>query len=410
MIGGSVTGTGGSILTNDSVGLHALSEGRCQPRARGCSPSATSARRTARPSPDRRGRREAPAKPRPLTLDQGDVAVESSSRWSGCRTSCSATPARSGPTGRLTVAAMLATSSAGARPPFARIPRQGRDGERRLGHRRDLHPVDRRHADRHLGDERHAGGDGLLRPAAAQPELLLRDRVRDLRHRFRQHRQLVDGRRHDQHRLHGHRCQHGPQSGHRRRRRDLGRLFRRQVVAAFGFGQSGRCRRRRRPLPPPAGDAADLVRGTGDRPGRVLRAGQPGDYDATAKMVAIRSTFTSPRCCSCRSPWWWPSPVPVPAFHHDLPRRDRRRRARRDRGAGARDQLCRRGWAALVARAAQGRLAGAGERLHLDHGIRADGHAGDPRRHGQHAQHDLAHRYRARVSAVWWKRPACWSG
>ena len=48
-----------------------------------------------------------------------------------------------------------------------------------------------------------------------------------------------------------------------------------------------------------------------------------------------------------------------------------------------------------VARAAEGRLARAGERLQVDDGLRADRHAGDARRHGQHAEHDLAHHHRA---------------
>jgi hypothetical protein len=42
-------------------------------------------------------------------------------------------------------------------------------------------------------------------------------------------------------------------------------------------------------------------------------------------------------------------------------------------------------------------LARAGERAHVDHGLRADGHAAHPRRHGQHARHDPPRRHRARA-------------
>ena len=50
-------------------------------------------------------------------------------------------------------------------------------------------------------------------------------------------------------------------------------------------------------------------------------------------------------------------------------------------------------WLALLER----RLARAGERLQLDHRLRADGHAGYARRHGQHAEYDLADRHRTRI-------------
>ena len=110
--------------------------------------------------------------------------------------------------------------------------------------------------------------------------------------RLGQHRQLVDGRRHDRRRLHGHRRQHGAQPGHRRRRGDLGRLFRRQVVAALGLGQSRRRRRRRRPLSRTSGRPllTSLV-ALAISMGVFFLLGQPGDYDATAKLDAIRAAF-----------------------------------------------------------------------------------------------------------------------
>ena len=126
--------------------------------------------------------------------------------------------------------------------------------------------------------------------------------------------------------------------------------------------------------------------------------GQPGDYDATGKMAAIQSAFhISPVLflplavvvvlALFRSPPF--TAIFLGALAGGVlavvvaPERVIR--------------VCRRRRPAFVAGAAQGRLARAGERVHVDHGLRADGHAGDPRRHGQHAQHDLAHRHRARV-------------
>jgi len=52
------------------------------------------------------------------------------------------------------------------------------------GHRRDVHPPRGRFADRHLGDERHADCDGLLRAASAPPELLPPDRSGDAHRNF----------------------------------------------------------------------------------------------------------------------------------------------------------------------------------------------------------------------------------
>ena len=246
-----------------------------------------------------------PAQPQPLTLTEAIIPVGSLIALVALSYFLFGDAGALGPNQvALVVATMIARVHRLAPRPFARVPRQGGDGKRRHGHRRDLHPVRRRRADRHLGDERHAGGDGLLRAAAAQPELLLRDRLRDLRHRLGQHRQLVDGRRHDRRRLHGHRRQHGAQPGHRRRRGDLGRLLRRQVVAALRLGQSRRRRRRRRPLRAPPGDRADLAGGAGDLDGGVLHAG-PARRLRRDRQDGRRSgaRFTSRRCCSCRSRW-----------------------------------------------------------------------------------------------------------
>ena len=126
---------------------------------------------------------KSPDSPQPLTLTEAIIPVASLIAAGGavllpvrrCRRAGARTRSRSSvadddrPVHRL------------APRPFARVPRQGRDGKRRHRHQRDLHPVRRRRADRHLGDERHAGRDGLLRAAAPQSELLLPDRLRDLR-------------------------------------------------------------------------------------------------------------------------------------------------------------------------------------------------------------------------------------
>ena len=85
----------------------------------------------------------------------------------------------------------------------------GGDRQRLLRHRRHVHPPRRRLADRHLGDERHARRHGLLRAAAAAPELFLRHSGDDLRRRVAQHRQLVDGGGHHRHRPDGHRANMG---------------------------------------------------------------------------------------------------------------------------------------------------------------------------------------------------------
>ena len=267
------------------------------------------------------------------------------------------------------VALVVATHDRGvhrlAPRPLARRAGQGRRGQCRHRHRRDLHPVRRGRADRHLGAQRHAGGDGLLRAAAAEPQLLLRHRLRDLRPRRGQHRQLVDGRRHHRRRLHGHRRQHGAQPGHCRGRGDLGRLFRRQVLAALGLGQSGRRGGRGRSLPAHSRNAADLDMSLAIALAVFFMLGEPGDYDATDKMAAIQRRvrdLADPVPAAGRGRR--AGAAPVPAVHGDLPGRHRRRRARRVRGAGARHQVCRRRRAAGVAGAAEGRLARAGERLH----------------------------------------------
>ena len=68
--------------------------------------------------------------------------------------------------------------------------------------------------------------------------------------------------------------------------------------------------------------------------------GQPGDFDASDKMRPSRVTF------HLSLVMFLPLVVvvalavfKVPAVHHDLPRRARRRRARRVRGTGPRDRL-----------------------------------------------------------------------
>ena len=90
-----------------------------------------------------------------------------------------------------------------ARPLDRRPARRG-GGKRHGRPAGDLHPAVGGRADRHLGDERHAGRHGLLRAEAAQPRLFLPDRLPDLPGRGHVDRQLVDRRRHARNRPHGH--------------------------------------------------------------------------------------------------------------------------------------------------------------------------------------------------------------
>ena len=159
----------------------------------------------------------------------------------------------------LTVATLIAVWIGWRARSFAGIARQGGDRKRRHRHRRHLHPVRRRRADRHLGDVGHAGGHGLLWAATAQPELLLCDGVRDHGAGGLQHRQQLDGRRHHRRRLHGHCDEHGAEPGHRGGRHHLGGLFRRQVIAAVGQRQSVGGGGRRAALHPYPRDGDHLV-------------------------------------------------------------------------------------------------------------------------------------------------------
>ena len=142
--------------------------------------------------------------------------------------------------------------------PFRRRPPRRRDGERLHRPHRDLHPARRRRADRHLGDERHTGRHGLLRAAAAEPALFLHDGLPDLRGGGGQHRQLLDRRRHPRHRPDGDRPEDGARPGDHRGRGDLGRLFRRQVLAAFRHREPGLRGIRRQSLRPYPRVALDL--------------------------------------------------------------------------------------------------------------------------------------------------------
>jgi hypothetical protein len=82
--------------------------------------------------------------------------------------------------------------------------------------------------DRHLGDERHAGRDGVLCARRVEPKLLLSLRLHRLRAGGDQHRQLVDGGRHHRPRADGGGRRDGPLARRHGRSGDLGRLFRRQ--------------------------------------------------------------------------------------------------------------------------------------------------------------------------------------
>ena len=141
--------------------------------------------------------------------------------------------------------------------------------------------------------------------------------------------------------------------------------------------------------------------GAGDRRSRSSSLlGQPGDFDATGEDGGDRGRVphlagavpAARRWCSC----WRCSALA--ALHHHLPRRPRRRRARRRSSrperviafAGAGDlpdrlALLKGVWLAL----ASGYTSTSG--------VRADGPARVPRRHGQHARHGLADRDRARL-------------
>ena len=98
--------------------------------------------------------------------------------------------------------------------------------------------------------------------------------------------------------------------------------------------------------------AADLAGGTGDRPGRVLPAGRsPATTTRPPSWTRIRSRVSHlPGAVPAARGGRRARPVQGTAVHRDLPRRDRRRRARRDHGARARDQrmptpaICLRGW------------------------------------------------------------------
>ncbi len=160
------------------------------------------------------------------------------------------------------------------------------------GRRRDLHPVRGRRADGRLGDERHADGHGLLRAAAAEPELLLHDDRAHLRHRRLQRRQLLDRGGDDRHRAGRHR----PSTWTSTPRSQRGQS---------SPGRTSATSRRHCRTPPtsPPRSAARTSTSTCARccgpsiPALAITLaifffmGSPGDFDATEKLDSIRSTF-----------------------------------------------------------------------------------------------------------------------
>ena len=154
-----------------------------------------------------------PEKPEPLTLAEALIAVASLIGLVALSYFLFGDAGAHGPSQvALTVATMIVAFMGWRRGHSLDSLRRGRHRQRELGDRRDLHPARGRRADRDLGDERHAGDHGPLRPAAPASQLFLRDRGHHLRGHLCQHRQLVDGGRHDRHRPDGHFAEHGPGS------------------------------------------------------------------------------------------------------------------------------------------------------------------------------------------------------
>ena len=118
-----------------------------------------------------------------------------------------------------------------------------------------------------------------------QPELLLHDDGRDLRHHLGQHRQLLDDSGDDWRRPHGRFQQHGIEPGDHRCGRHLRLLFRRHDLAAVQLGESA------------AGASGaklyDHIRETAlvstlalaIAIGVFWTLGSPGEFDASAKIA-----------------------------------------------------------------------------------------------------------------------------
>ena len=116
-----------------------------------------------------RTRVKRPEQPQPLTLTEAIIPVASLIVLVGLSYFLFGDAGAVGPNQvALVVATMIAVFIGWRRGHALAVAGRSRDEQRQHGHRRHLHPVRRGRADRHLGDERHAGGDGLLRPAAAR--------------------------------------------------------------------------------------------------------------------------------------------------------------------------------------------------------------------------------------------------
>ena len=251
------------------------------------------------------------------------------------------------------------------RPYLGRHP-QGCGRRHRLGPAGDLYPVRRRRPDRHLGDERHAGRDGVLCARRAEPRLLLSLRLHRLRAGGDQHRQLVDGGRHHRPRADGRGRRDGPLACRHGRSGDLGRLFRRQDFAAVRHREPRRGRRGRPAVRSHPRLAGDLDTSAPASPSSVsgcsaARATSTPRHPGGDRR-ALRGHGVGIRSAAPGGGALGPARAALP---RDPGRRARRRRVGRPAAAGARAATCGQARTAGLDRAAQGRLGGACDRLCL---------------------------------------------
>ena len=168
---------------------------------------------------------------------------------------------------------------------------------------RHPHPARRRVRHRHLDPGRHRADDDPLRAVAAGAVHLLRRRLRHLRRRRARHRQLVDHRRHRRPGPHRHRRGLRSAPGDCGRRHHLGRLLRRQDVAALGYDQPRPGRRRLRavhPHPPHGLDHGAQLRPRADPVHRHRpRHAGAGRARETSTRCWPRSTAASPSARTC---------------------------------------------------------------------------------------------------------------
>ena len=228
--------------------------------------------------------------------------------------------------------------------------RRGRQRHRRAAG--DLHSAVGRRADRHLGAQRHADRHGLLRAAAAQPRLLLPDRLPDLPRRRRVDRQLLDRRRHPRHRPDGGRPRDGARS-------------RRSPPARSSPAPTSATSSRRSPAPPtspapPPGPTSTSTSASRSGPPcpRSLVAlvlfwslGSPVEFDPAGVTARIEAAFQPSldplRSAGARAR---ARDHALAALRRHLPRRARRRRPGRRGRAGPGRRLRRGGPARTASR------------------------------------------------------------